>query len=180
MFKIFTLPILLTIATLAYGPVLKTGQTLSYDENGTIVTYGSIKDDGYYQAGVNRSYSRNGDVVIDNATGLEWQDNETLQKTLDAAITYCIGLTLDGGGWLLPTIEELETLMNVERANPSVTEGVFQHISSSSYWSSTGAIEDTEYIDDNVYMWCGDFFGGLSFWSVNTGSNYVRCVRGGE
>ncbi len=36
-------------------PLLKTGQTLSYDSNGNVVTDGSIKDDGYYQRGATRS-----------------------------------------------------------------------------------------------------------------------------
>ena len=47
--------------------VLKTGQTTSYAAN----------DDGTYQKGVARSYTRNGasGIVTDNVTGLQWQDN---------------------------------------------------------------------------------------------------------
>lgn len=108
----FTISILLTILSLADGPVLKTGQTLSYDESGIIVSNGSVKDDGYYQAGVARSYSRDGDIVIDNTTGLQWQDTESVQKQWltqdnyddgncsdtsgDTATTYCEDFSLGG------------------------------------------------------------------------------------
>ncbi len=133
MFKILLSTLILTLLSLADGPMLKTGQTTSYSEF----------DDGHYQAGKARSYSRSGDVVTDNVTGLEWQDNETVQKSWAAAATYCNDLPLNGGGWRLPTIEELETLVDDGKYNPSVTENVFQHISLSYYWSSTTYVDDT-------------------------------------
>ena len=57
--------------------IKKTGQTKSYDENGNEVIDGSIKDDGYYQKGVNSSYTRDDakEIVMDNLSGLMWQDN---------------------------------------------------------------------------------------------------------
>ncbi len=120
MLKIIVTTVLMAILALADGSVLQTGQTKSYDNDGNIVSYSSIKDDGYYRAGAVRSYSRNGDVVIDNVTGFEWQDNGTVQKPWvtqanydaghyfdtsgDTATTYCATLTLDGGGWHRPWI----------------------------------------------------------------------------
>ncbi len=143
--------------------LLKTGQMTIYAEY----------DDGYYQTGKTRSYSRSGDVIVDNATGLEWQDNETGQKTWDAAATYCTDLPLNGGGWRLPSIEELETLVDDGRYNPSTTGGVFQHISSDYYWSST-----TSYASYSGYVWYVDFDRGRSSSTDKTKSYYVRCVRG--
>jgi len=157
---------LVTVAVLAFSgePVLKTGQTTVHAEY----------DDGHHQAGVARSYSRSGDVVIDNATGLEWQDNETVRKMWSDAISYCSSLPLDSGGWRLPTIEELETLVDDGRYSPSTTEGVFQHISSYHYWSSTTNADSSD------YAWGVHFYHGYSYSNTKTGSYYVRCVRGGQ
>ena len=59
---------------------------------------GSIKDDGYYQMGLSRSYSRDdvNEIVTDNITGLKWQDNseaKTVTKNWNEAISYCEDLT---------------------------------------------------------------------------------------
>jgi len=48
----------------------KTGQTTSYAQF----------DDGEYQIGITPSYNRSGDIVIDNITKLQWQDNEDVEK----------------------------------------------------------------------------------------------------
>ncbi len=190
MFKMILTIIMLAVFALADGPILQTGQVKSYDADGTVVTDGSVKDDGYYQVGKTRSYSRSGDVVTDNVTGLEWQDNETVQRpwltqeNYDAgnyndtsgitATTYCSELELDGRGWRLPTIEELETLVDDGKYNPSVTENVFQHISSYRYWSST------TYADSTSHAWFVDFYNGFSSFDIKISGYYVRCVRGGQ
>ncbi len=72
-----SLDIVVDTNTTVSSKVKKTGQTKSYDENGTEATDGSIKDDGYYQKGVEPSYSRddNTNIVTDHITGLEWADD---------------------------------------------------------------------------------------------------------
>ncbi len=171
--------LLLTVVVISQAtPLLKTGQTLSYDIEGHIISDGSIKDDGYYQKGTNRSYSRSdAGVVMDNATGLEWQDNENVVDTWSNAVSYCSTLTLDGGEWRLPSIEELESIVDYGNDNPSLPEGVFQHITYPSYrtyWSSS------EYPSDNRYMWYANFSNGsLSY--TPTDEIYdagFLCVRG--
>lgn len=183
----------MTILALAYGPVLKTGQVNSYDASGNIVTDGSIKDDGYYQKGVTRSYSRLGDVVTDNVTGLEWQDHDDIIKPWitnanwlahdyyntsgDTAATYCTNHPLQGGGWKLPLIRELQTLVDYSEYNPSVTQGIFNHISNDYYWSSSTVVGDV------VYAWYVAFGNGITHWytySHKRNSYNVRCVRGGQ
>jgi hypothetical protein len=195
MFKIFS--VLLTTFLLSQAaPLLKTGQVKSYDVDGNEDS--SIKDDGYYQAGASRNYTRSGDIVIDNVTGLQWQDNESITKQWltdenyntcdnnnsstacydtsgDTATTYCESLTLGGySDWRLPSIEELETLVDDGRYNPAVTTKVFQHISSSNYWSST---TDAYYTSVAWYVY---FFYGYSVGIRKTNNFYVRCVRGGQ
>ena len=205
MYKTILSILLLSSLSLAVGSVLKTGQTKSYDADGNVVTDGSVKDDGYYQTGKARSYNRSSTgVVKDNATGLEWQDNvDSVSKPWltqdnydkctgnngqtqdtskctdtsgDTAATYCSNLTLDGGGWRLPSTKELETLVDDSHYYPSVTSGIFQHISSDYYWSST--------TNTNVYAagsaWFVAFGAGNSYYDDKTNDNYVRCVRGGS
>ena len=109
-----------------------TGQTFSYNEAGTIVTDGSVKDDGYYQRGVTTSYTRddvNG-TVTDNVTKLMWQDDATpvTTYTWDAAHNHCSALTLDGyPDWRLPTRSELASIVDYSNSNLSVDTGIFQH-----------------------------------------------------
>lgn len=191
MFKTVATAMILTLLSFAEVPVLKTGQVKSYDAEGNIIANDSARDDGHYRAGKARSYSRNGDVVTDNVTGLEWQDDvDSVQKPWvtqanydagnyddtsgDTATTYCSDLSLDDGGWRLPTIEELETLRDLGRYNPAVTEGVFQHISSDYYWSSTTNANYTS------LAWFVVFNYGYSNYYSKGSSNYVRCVRGGQ
>ena len=147
-------------------PLLKTGQTTVYAEY----------DDGHYQTGAVRSYSRSGNVVIDNVTGLEWQDDEVVQGTWEEAVTYCSDLPLDNGGWRLPSIEELETLVDNGRHDPAVTEGIFNHYLSthSTYYSSTFGASSTDY--PGIVR----FNNGDSDYGSKYSSDSVRCVRGGQ
>ncbi len=171
--------------------VKKTGQTKSYDVNGNEVTDGSIKDDGFYQKGVTPSYSRANEVVTDHITGLQWQD-DTAAKTVtkpwatqanydagnysdtsgDTATTYCATLTLDGGGWRLPTVQELQGIVVDGAYSPSIDTTAFVNYStSSSYWSAT---THAYYTNDAWVVYFG---------SGNTNSSYksdnynVRCVK---
>ncbi len=169
MLRIIVMVMAMIVLGLADGSVLQTGQVKSYNADGDVVVYGSVKDDGYYRAGVVRSYSRSGEVVTDNATGLEWQDNDTIQTT-----TICSDLQLDGGGWRLPTIEELETLVDKGRYIPSTTEGIFHYIISSDYRSST------IYAGCTSIKWIIDFYNGFSRFDNTAVATYVRCVRGGQ
>jgi len=155
----------------ATHPLKKTGQTTSY----------TAGDDGSYQAGVTPSYTRSASgVVTDHVTNLEWQDdysdNGGSIKSADwqGAIDYCSGLGLNGGGWRLPSIEELETIVGSSRYNPSIDTTVFARISSSYYWSSTTSASRTS------SAWRVNFNYGYSSNFNKTYSYYVRCVRGGQ
>lgn len=191
MFKIFIISILLTILSLADGPVLQTGQILSYDGDGDVVIDGSVKDDGYYQAGIARSYSRDGDIVIDNTTGLQWEDNESIEKPWvtqenydagdynntsgDTATTYCENFTLGGNeDWRLPTPAELSTIVDYAHSNPAISSAFF-YTASSDYWSSVTDIRSSH------RAWAVDFYyGGYGSTPKNTYFLDVRCVRSGE
>ncbi len=181
----------------------KTGQTQSYDENGTVVTDNSIKDDGFYQKGIDPSYSRDDttQIVTDHITGLQWQDdadaNSTKKQWLtdtnyntcdnnhsapecydtsgDTAATYCSKLTLGGySDWRLPTSKELMGIADRSKRKPAIDTSYFQHVVSNRYWSSTTVVS----YEDGA--WVVDFYFGDDRWGDKSYSHYVRCVRDGQ
>jgi len=175
--------------------IKKTGQTLSYEANGSIHSNGTQKDDGYYQSGISPRYSRDDskELVLDQITGLMWVDDANVSTVTkqwvttanynagdynntsgDTATTYCSNLTLGGySDWRLPTSLELESIVDYGRYNPSINP-IFKNTSSNFYWSSTSAKSPID------YAWIVDFNLGSVGGNLKNGSTYVRCVRGGE
>ncbi len=178
----------------------KTGQTISYDENGQEVTDGSLKDDGYYQSGVDPDYERNSDdTVTDHITGLMWADDANVASVTkpwlttanyndcrdngnncentagDTAATYCAGLSLGGySDWRLPTSVELEGIVDYGRVSSSIDPTYFQNTSSYDYWSST------TYEGGKRVAWYVYFYSGHVSNYGKDGDVYVRCVRAGQ
>jgi uncharacterized protein (TIGR02145 family) len=114
------------------------------------------------------------EIVIDNFTKLQWQDDstaKTIKVNWDTATTStCQNLTLGGySDWRLPTIEELKSILKNRRISNE-----FLNLASYYYWSSTTNASNSSnacHVGFNAYY--GD-------WSNKTDSNYVRCVRAGE
>lgn len=118
-------------------------------------------------------------VVSDRGTGLQWQRLATGNTLYNhaAAINYCSELPLDGGGFRLPSVKELQTIEDETRLVEGAQEGdVFLGIPESSrYWTASMAADSA----------------GRA-WTVNPGGeaapdrvsgndlsdrNAVRCVR---
>jgi hypothetical protein len=191
-----------TNQTTSSSVVKKTGQTKSYDENELEITDGSIKDDGYYQSGAIPLYIRASDIVTDEVTGLMWQDdaatasitkpwlasekytqctNDTNSSacedtTGDTAATYCSELSLGGyEDWRLPSIKELEGIVDYGKYAPSIDENYFYNngmsTSSRFYWSS---VTHQDYKYDAFGL---EFYDGRSNRTQKNTSWHVRCVR---
>lgn len=163
--------------------VLKTGQTKCYDfdtNKEETCTEKHKGQDGYYQAGIARSYTKGTDVVKDNATGLMWQDNadvadESKKKSWQDAKTYCKNLSLAGYSyWRLPTIKELESIVDYSRHKGSGMLGAIDEAFGNVknfYWSNaTNA-------SNSGNAWAVSFDNGSDFWSSKSNSFLVRCVR---
>ena len=127
-------------------------------------------------------FSRNDSmqIVIDNKTGLQWQDNEECEtegKYWTQAIDYCEELTLGGyTDWRLPNIRELYSLVDKSVSSPAINS-VFQHVGVAS-WSST----TVDY--GKSQAWGIVFSNGIQDGVVRFASKamtpmFIRCVRGG-
>jgi hypothetical protein len=117
-------------------------------------------------------YTVSADMVLDRETGLTWQ-RATAPGTYTRADanSYCTGLTLAGGGWRLPDVRELQTLLDIRARNPSIDTTVFPGMQSNLYWSSSA------YVYDASYAWVVDFDLGNTRNFLQSGTLFVRCVR---
>lgn len=150
------------------APVSRTGQTNSFESG----------DDGDLEPGVKWPDPRftvqpDTNLVVDNLTGLMWARNAGLMVTnWEAAVDYCTNLNLGAfGGWHLPSINELVSLLSFGQASPCLPEGhPFSSVVSSPYWSST-------WRDFSGYHWYVDLNGGAVLYTSD-GNNYsVLPVR---
>lgn len=121
-----------------------------------------------------------GGVIIDTSTSLEWEQNGNHGRLnwLEAG-TYITGLSLDGGGWRMPTLSELHQLYNnISAATGCVDctgdQGLFQDIQLG-YWSTAqywGGQPGAMYVG----FWRPDYQAGL----FQTTPGWALAVREGE
>jgi hypothetical protein len=106
-------------------------------------------------------------VVHDSKTGLDWQQTTTsMRYTYADALNYC------PTGWRLPTIRELQSLVDdAAAAPPAIDTGWFPSTQAEAYWSST------KYAPDTSLAWHVYFYDGYTGFNTLQTANYVRCVR---
>jgi len=124
-------------------------------------------------------YTINADTVLDTETGLLWQRNIPATPcagaatcTLAQALGYCEGLSLGGfSDWRLPTIKELQTLVDDRAYNPAIDATAFPATPATNFWSSS------PYASNATDAWVVMFYGGYTSYGAVAGRNRVRCVR---
>ena len=94
--------------------------------------------------------------------------------TWASALAYCNGLSLAGKTWHLPSVNELKSIVDETKLNPSDDITYFSTTVANFYWSSStyvGFAANAWFVDFNVGgVNCGGF--------GKTSSYYVRCVSG--
>jgi glucose dehydrogenase len=108
-------------------------------------------------------------TVYDTKTKLTWQ--QTVPSTTYAwadAKTYCTSM---GSGWRLPTIKEVQTIVDVSQGVPSIDPTAFPSTPANYYWSSSSVASSPS------YAWAVDFHYGSTHGYVVFGLYNVRCVR---
>jgi len=114
--------------------------------------------------------------VIDNLTGLMWAKNGNLSngtKTWQEALNYVASINSGSGlcgykDWRLPSVNELESLVNAGEANTATwlnSQG-FSNVQSDFYWSSTTGANNTS------YAWIVSMWYGYVFYSLNKSYDY--------
>ena len=117
-------------------------------------------------------YQISGGTVLDTETGLLWQQaiNNT-QYDAAGATSYCGSLGLAGGGFRLPTIAELHTLVDVGAAGPTIDGEAFPGTPSDGFWTSSAQA------DGSGNIWAVDFTDGAANLATPVFSFYARCVK---
>ena len=129
------------------------------------------------------SFLYGADIFVNKKSGLMWQDNSVVKEekrvwsekgffSSKGAIEYCKDLELEGyDDWRLPTIKELQSIVDITKYNPAIKDG-FKNVASLNYWSSS------EDVSRSSRAW-GVYFGyGSTYNYGKTNEYYVRCVRG--
>ena len=121
-------------------------------------------------------------IVVDNNTGLQWQQtiSEGIYYSEAEADKYCAELSYGGhDDWRLPTIQELASIIDNSRVAPSMDTDYFPDSNVSDgnqgfyFWTSSHYT-----CEDNNYTWIISFnFGGI-YERQKSSRNFVRCVRG--
>ena len=126
-------------------------------------------------------------MVIDHVTGLQWQQNTTLESggvDWKDALAHCEGLSYAGNdNWRLPDVTEILSIVDEKKEEaPAINTVYFTNFNTGSgHWTSTSSRKTgtSAYV---VYFGEQNSTigrGGMSAVS-KTASALVLCVRGGE
>ena len=117
-------------------------------------------------------YTITRDCIDDHSTNLTWQqlpDSEA--RTWEQSLEYCKNLTLDGGGWRLPFLKELLTIVDPSQHFPAIVRRAFSETPSARFWTASKVVTS----EDQAFQ--VDFAkGGVQYSSI-TDELFTRCVR---
>lgn len=110
-----------------------------------------------------------GGLVYDWTTGLTWQQTDAGSRTWDDALSYCPTL---GAGWRLPSLTELQTIVDESKADVAIDSGAFPNTPHEGFWTSSPLA------GDSTSAWDVRFnTSGWTAWGDRTLHYRVRCVR---
>lgn len=119
-----------------------------------------------------------GDVVLDKLFKLEWQRNlPDYSANYAKASAYCKGLQLQGGGWRLPDVRELQSLVDYKENQPQgpmIDLAVFPKTVGWFFWTTT----PVKAVDvQKIGAYAVDFFQGCTSGWLLDSPLLIRCVR---
>lgn len=120
-----------------------------------------------------RYQSQNG-TVLDTKTGLVWQQGVPGPSyTWSEATTYCTGneAGLPGTNWRLPSMKELQTLVDESATDPAIDLQTFPSTPPHNFWTSS------QLANSPSQAWVVYFYQGSATFAAVTDPCRVRCVR---
>jgi hypothetical protein len=116
-------------------------------------------------------YLAGADTVVDQRTGLTWQRTiDGRLRTWADAGAYCASPGLPGAGWRLPTMKELQSIVDEARANPAI-DPLFGDTPLEPFWTATPVVAAPG------SAWRVSFPHGYTYDATATHEYYARCVR---
>ena len=116
----------------------------------------------------------NGKTVLDRVNGLRWQQgSSTTTMNWAAAKAWCSNNTpvLPGTGWRLPTVRELQTIVDRQTGEEGMgTDAVFGATPKFLLWTMSPWVGGGS-------TWFVGFGSGDSYYSPSQNAHNVRCVR---
>lgn len=122
-------------------------------------------------------------TVYDTKTKLTWQRTAAAAVQWYPARQACADLTtLPGTGWRLPTIKELQTLIDFSRtASPYIDAVAFPNMPATGngavFWSATPLVGSPSAAGPGEHAWNVYFDGGGTFFNEIHAGVPFRCVR---
>ena len=111
-------------------------------------------------------------TVTDVSTGLTWQREISAERvTWAAAQQGCATLGLAGGGWRLPGMSELQSLIDESHTDPAIDAAAFPATPSEGFWAATPLAGSA------TAAWFVSFSEGIAYNAVLASTERVRCVR---
>jgi hypothetical protein len=111
-----------------------------------------------------------GGLVTDRTTGLTWEQvNDPTEYSWTDAAAECAS---KGAGWRVPSLPELQTILDDARTYPAIDQSVFPNTPSDFFWTSS-----PEASGGTGAEWYVDFYYGATDADVPARQFYVRCVR---
>ncbi len=111
------------------------------------------------------------ETVLDNATGRTWQRAQAVGTySWSAAQDWCKQLALAGGGWRVPTLVELEGIVDRAAKDPAIDTAVFGPTTADAFWTGTAAVAAGS-------AWSVHFGPGHSATTAKSTLLRLRCVR---
>lgn len=115
-----------------------------------------------------------GTAAQDRQTGLVWeQEPDTFHGTWTEAAAHCKEKTIGGqGGWRIPDVKELSSLIDSSQKDPSLSPGhPFTNIKSAVYWTGTPSDHD------DMVAWHVSFFTGEAVTDQKSQTRRAWCVH---
>lgn len=121
------------------------------------------------------------DIVHDRRTNLLWQRTDDKElRTLTQAESFCADARFGHvDGWRVPSVMELQTLVDVREADPALDPVAFKDEPVQSYWTATPSAANPVQVggQEVTMQWRVNFKEGTAIPVSTVGTMFVRCVR---